>query len=50
VFNGANMSEKMDISANGQRVQLTLGVGNVTMDLNGIEQIQLKYQPIRGRW
>jgi len=41
VFNGSNISEKMDISANGQRVLLTRDIGNVTMDLNGIEQIQL---------
>src|SRR5262249_29776154 len=41
VFNGSNISEKMDISANGQRVLLPRDIGNVTMDLNGIEQIQL---------
>jgi Ca2+-binding RTX toxin-like protein len=41
LFNGANISEKMDISANGQRVRLTRDIGNITMDLNGIERIQL---------
>jgi Ca2+-binding RTX toxin-like protein len=41
VFNGADISESMDISANGQRVRLTRDIGTVTMDLNGIEHIQL---------
>jgi Ca2+-binding RTX toxin-like protein len=41
VFNGANVNEKIDISANGQRVRLTRDVGNVVMDLDGIEHIQL---------
>jgi Ca2+-binding RTX toxin-like protein len=41
VFNGSNISEKMDISANGHRVRLTRDIGNITMDLNGIERIQL---------
>ena len=31
----------MDISANGGRVRLFRDVGNVTMDLNGVEHIQL---------
>ena len=39
LFNGANVNEKMDISANGRRVRLTRDVGNVIMDLNSIEQI-----------
>ena len=41
VFNGSNASENIDISANGSRVRLFRDVGNVTMDLNGIEHIQL---------
>ena len=41
VFNGANINEKIDISANGSRVRLTRDIGTVTMDLNGIEHIQL---------
>src|SRR6516164_8693986 len=40
-FNGSNVNEKMDISANGHRVRLTRDVGNVTMDLNGMEHIQI---------
>ena len=40
-FNGSNVGENIDISANGGRVALFRDVGNVTMDLNGIERIQL---------
>jgi Ca2+-binding RTX toxin-like protein len=40
VFNGANVNEKIDISANGHRVRFTRDVANITMDLNGIEHIQ----------
>src|SRR6516225_3781196 len=41
VFNGANISENMDISANGQRARLSRDVGTVVMDLNGVEHIQV---------
>src|SRR5262249_19813425 len=41
VFNGANVSENIDISANGSRVRLTRDVGNVVMDLNSVETIDL---------
>ena len=41
LFNGANIGEKIDISANGSRARLFRDVGNVTMDLGGIEHIQL---------
>ena len=40
VFNGANIAEKINISANGGRVQFTRDVANITMDLNSIEQIE----------
>src|SRR5262249_17600149 len=40
-FNGANISENIDISANGSHVRLTRDFGNVTMDLNGIEPIEV---------
>jgi Ca2+-binding RTX toxin-like protein len=40
VFNGANVNEKIDISANGHRVRFTRDVANILMDLNGIEHIQ----------
>ena len=39
IFNGANINEKIDITANGERVRLTRDVGGVTMDLNDVEQI-----------
>jgi Ca2+-binding RTX toxin-like protein len=39
VFNGANVAEKVDISANGSRVRFTRDVANITMDLNSIEHI-----------
>ena len=41
LFNGANAAENIDISANGSRVRMTRDVGTVTMDLNGIERIDL---------
>ena len=40
LFNGANVSEKIDIAANGNHVRFFRDVGNVTMDLHSIEQIQ----------
>ena len=40
-FNGSDASENIDISANGDRVRLFRDVGNVTMDLDGVERIQL---------
>ena len=39
LFNGANIAEKIDISANGGRVRFTRDVANITMDLNGVERI-----------
>jgi Ca2+-binding RTX toxin-like protein len=39
VFNGANVAEKIDISANGSRVRFTRDVANITMDLNDVEGI-----------
>jgi Ca2+-binding RTX toxin-like protein len=41
VFNGANIAEIMDISANGSQARLSRDVGNITMDLNGVENIQV---------
>jgi len=40
-FNGANVSENMTVSANGTRARLTRDVGNVTMNLNGIEHVNI---------
>jgi Bacterial Ig-like domain (group 3)/RTX calcium-binding nonapeptide repeat (4 copies) len=41
VFNGSDAAEQFDLSANGNRVRLTRDVGNVIMDLNGVEAIDL---------
>ena len=38
-FNGANIDENIDLSANGSRLRLTRDVGNVTMDVNGVEKV-----------
>ena len=39
IFNGADVNEKVDISANGTRVRFARDAGNIVMDLNGLEQI-----------
>jgi Ca2+-binding RTX toxin-like protein len=39
VFNGANIAEKIDISANGERVKFSRDIGSVVMDLNAVEGI-----------
>src|SRR5262249_4335729 len=39
LFNGANIDEKIDISANGERVRFVRDIGNITMDLNDVERI-----------
>src|SRR5262249_43467499 len=41
LFNGANISEHIEISANGGRVRLTRDVANITMDLNDMEGIDI---------
>jgi Ca2+-binding RTX toxin-like protein len=38
-FNGSNIGEQIDISANGSRVRLTRNVAAVTLDLNGLDTI-----------
>jgi Ca2+-binding RTX toxin-like protein len=39
LFNGANIAEKIDISANGSRIRFTRDVANIVMDVNGTEVI-----------
>ena len=39
LFNGSNVSENIDLSANGTRARLTRDVANITMDLNGVEHV-----------
>jgi Ca2+-binding RTX toxin-like protein len=41
VFNGANIAETFDISANGGRTRFTRNVGSVVMDVNDVERIQV---------
>lgn len=41
LFNGSNIGELMDVSANGARVRFTRNVGNIVMDLGGIESINV---------
>jgi Ca2+-binding RTX toxin-like protein len=38
-FNGAGADEQFDVSANGPRVRYFRNVGNITMDLDDVEQI-----------
>jgi Ca2+-binding RTX toxin-like protein len=40
-FNGSNANENIDLSANGSRLRLFRDVGNVTMDVNGVEQVNV---------
>ena len=41
VFNGANVSEHFDLSANGSRLRLFRDVANITMDTNGVEKVDI---------
>jgi Ca2+-binding RTX toxin-like protein len=41
LFNGANINENIDISSDGSRARLARDVGNVVIDLNSVEDIQL---------
>ena len=42
VFNGANIGEAIDISANGTRVRFSRNIAAVTTDLNGVEAIDFR--------
>jgi len=39
LFNGANIAETVDLSANGQRLRFFRNVANITMDCNNVEQV-----------
>ena len=41
MFNGANISENIALSANGQRLRLTRDVANITLDVNGVQTINI---------
>jgi Ca2+-binding RTX toxin-like protein len=40
-FNGADVNEKFELSAHGSRLRLVRDVGNVTMDVDGVEQVNV---------
>jgi Ca2+-binding RTX toxin-like protein len=42
LFNGANIGETINISANGSRVTFARDIANVVMDVNGTEEIVFK--------
>ena len=42
LFNGANINERMDVSANGGRIRFTRDVATIVMDLNDVERIDAK--------
>jgi Ca2+-binding RTX toxin-like protein len=44
IFRGSVANEQFDVSANGGRVRLTDDVGAITMDLGGIEEVDLNAQ------
>ncbi len=39
VFNGSNADEDIDLSANGPRLRFFRNVGNITMDVDGVERV-----------
>jgi Ca2+-binding RTX toxin-like protein len=39
VFNGANVAEHVDLSANGNRLKFFRDRGNITMDTDGVERV-----------
>ena len=41
LFRGSSANEMLTVSANGQRVRFTRNLGNVVLDLNGVEQLDL---------
>ena len=41
-FNGSNVGERLEASANGARVRFTRDVGNVLLDVNNVESIDAK--------
>src|SRR5258705_9773828 len=39
LFNGANIAEKIDLSANGGRLRFTRDVANIVMDTDDVERV-----------
>jgi Ca2+-binding RTX toxin-like protein len=42
LFNGANIAEHFDLSANGPRLRFTRDIGTITMDTAGVELVNVK--------
>jgi len=42
LFNGSNIAENMEVSANGSRTLFTRNVANIAMDLNDVERIDVR--------
>ena len=42
LFNGSNVGEIFNVSANGNRASFTRNVANITMDLNDVERIDVR--------
>jgi Ca2+-binding RTX toxin-like protein len=40
IFNGASKTENINLSANGHRLKFTRDLGNINMDVNGVETVQ----------
>jgi len=41
-FIGANLAERIDLSANGNRLRFVRDIGNVAMDIAGVEQVDFE--------
>src|SRR4029078_1989340 len=42
LFNGANVSERIDVSANGERLRFFRDIANITMDVNDAEGVDFR--------
>ncbi|HEX7312065.1 MAG TPA: hypothetical protein VF232_12900, partial [Gaiellaceae bacterium] len=42
LFNGANINERFEVSANGSRVRFTRDIATITMDLNDVEAVDVR--------
>ena len=41
-FNGSNIGELIDVTANGSRVRLTRNIASIAMDLDGLESVKVR--------
>src|SRR4029453_18179751 len=39
LFNGANIAEKIELSANGNRLRFVRDIAGITMDTHGVERV-----------